>query len=99
VSPGPANVAAKVKSGPTERRRRIDGRRRRIWAGCGLTSAAFTVVIMKLVAEYLERSVHFARMAAEADDPDLKEQLLKQAAAYRKLAEKRAALLERPESN
>jgi hypothetical protein len=55
--------------------------------------------LMKLVAEYLERSVHFARMAAEADDPDLKEQLLKQAAAYRKLAEKRAALLERPESN
>ena len=54
---------------------------------------------MKLVAEYLERPVHFAHMAAEADDPDLKEQLLKQAAAYRKLAEKRAALLERPESN
>jgi hypothetical protein len=51
---------------------------------------------MKLVAEYLERSVHFARMAAEADDPDLKEQLLKQAAAYRKLAEKRAAFLGKP---
>jgi hypothetical protein len=56
---------------------------------------------MKLVAEYLERSVQFERMAAEADDPDLK-QLLEQATAYRKLAEKRAALLAkalRPESN
>ena len=57
---------------------------------------------MKLVAEYLERSVQFERMAAEADDPDLKQQLLEQATAYRKLAEKRAALLgkaPRPESN
>jgi hypothetical protein len=57
---------------------------------------------MKLVAEYLERVVHFERMAAEADDPNLKQQLLEQAAAYRKLAEKRAELLgksPRPESN
>ena len=57
---------------------------------------------MKLVAEYLERSVHFARMAAEADDPNLKERLLEQAAAYRKLAVKRAALLDKappPKSN
>src|SRR5262245_61616980 len=30
VSPGSANVATKIKSGPTERRRRIDRRRRRI---------------------------------------------------------------------
>src|SRR5262249_61817515 len=30
MGPGPANVAANVKSGPTERRRRIDWRRRRI---------------------------------------------------------------------
>jgi hypothetical protein len=51
---------------------------------------------MKLVAEYLERSVHFARLAADADDPNLKERLLEQAAAYRKLAEKRAALLGKP---
>src|SRR5262249_24465005 len=29
VTPGPANVAANIKSGPTERRRRIDGSRRR----------------------------------------------------------------------
>jgi hypothetical protein len=32
--------------------------------------------LMKLVAEYLERSVQFERMAAEADDPNLKQQLL-----------------------
>jgi hypothetical protein len=57
---------------------------------------------MKLVADYLERSVYFARMAAEADDPNLKERLLEQAAAYRKLAEERAAQLgkgPRPQSN
>src|SRR5262249_37294911 len=29
MGPGPANVAAKIKSGPTERRRRIDRRRGR----------------------------------------------------------------------
>jgi hypothetical protein len=41
-------------------------------------------------------------MAAEADDPNLKERLLEQAAAYQKLAEKRAALLGKappPKSN
>jgi hypothetical protein len=57
---------------------------------------------MKLVAEYLERSVQFERMAAEADDPNLKGQLLEQAAAYRKLAKERAAQLgkaPRPESD
>jgi hypothetical protein len=48
---------------------------------------------MKLIHEYLEHSVHFERMADEAADPALREQLLKQAAAYRKLAEKRAAQL------
>src|SRR5262245_32743601 len=30
MSPGPANVGANIKSGPTEWRRGIDGRRRRI---------------------------------------------------------------------
>jgi hypothetical protein len=44
VSPSPANVAAKIKSGPTERRRRIDRRRRRIGAGRALTSAAFAAI-------------------------------------------------------
>jgi len=48
---------------------------------------------MKLVAEYLEQAVRFNRMAAEATDPKLKESLEKQAAAYRKLADKRAAEL------
>jgi hypothetical protein len=48
---------------------------------------------MKLIHEYLEQSVQFERMAEEADNPTLREQLLKQAAAYRKLAEKRAAQL------
>ena len=48
---------------------------------------------MKLIQEYLEHSVQFERMADEADNPTLREQFLKQAAAYRKLAEKRAAEL------
>lgn len=48
---------------------------------------------MKLIHEYLEHSVQFERMADEADNPSLREQFLKQAVAYRKLAEKRAAEL------
>jgi hypothetical protein len=48
---------------------------------------------VKLVAEYLEEAIKFESMAAEATDPKLKEALLGQAAAYRKLADKRAAEL------
>jgi len=54
---------------------------------------------VKLVAEYLEQVVNFERMAAEATDPKLKESLKKQAEAYRKLAEKRAADLKLPPIN
>jgi hypothetical protein len=60
---------------------------------------------MKMIAEYLERALQFERMAAEEADALLKQQLLKQAADYRRLAEKRAALLaklpssEPPQSN
>ena len=57
------------------------------------------VANVKLVSEYLEQVVHFARMAAEATDPKLKESLRQQAAAYRKLAEKRAADLNLPPIN
>jgi hypothetical protein len=51
---------------------------------------------MKLITEYLERSVHFERMAAAPDNAAIKEQLLKQADDYRKLAEKRASQLGLP---
>jgi len=51
---------------------------------------------MQLIAEYLERAAHFERMAADEDDPNLKAQLAKQAADYRKLAEKRAKQLGLP---
>ena len=54
---------------------------------------------MKLVAEYLEQAVRFNRMAAEATDPKFKASLEKQAAAYRKLADKRAAKLNLPPVN
>jgi hypothetical protein len=54
---------------------------------------------VKLVAEYLEEASKFDRMAAEATDPVLKESLQKQAAAYRKLANKRTAALNLPPIN
>jgi hypothetical protein len=53
---------------------------------------------MKLVAEYLEDALKFERMAREATDPKLRDALQTQAAAYRKLANKRAAELELPAS-
>jgi hypothetical protein len=54
---------------------------------------------MKLVSEYLEQAVHFQRMAAEATDPKLRESFEKQAAAYRRLAEKRAVRFNLPPVN
>jgi hypothetical protein len=46
---------------------------------------------MKLIVEYLEHAIQFERMADEADSATLREQFMQQAAAYRKLAAKRAA--------
>jgi len=51
---------------------------------------------MKLVTEYLERSIHFERMTAERDNAAIKEQLLKRAVEYQKLAENRASQLGLP---
>ena len=45
---------------------------------------------MKLLTEYLERAVSLERLAASEQDSNFKTQLLNQAAAYRKLAAKRA---------
>jgi hypothetical protein len=45
---------------------------------------------MKMVAEYLEKALHFEQMAEAEKNIDLKAQLLEQAKAYRKLAAKRA---------
>jgi hypothetical protein len=50
--------------------------------------------IMKMIAEYLEHAITFERMASETDDPALREQLIRQASEYRKLAEERADRLE-----
>jgi ABC-type Zn uptake system ZnuABC Zn-binding protein ZnuA len=44
---------------------------------------------MKMLAEYLDTAIKFEQMAAEKD-PKLKADFEKQAAAYRKCAEKRA---------
>ena len=45
---------------------------------------------MKMLAEYLENAINFEKMEADEKDPKLRERFAKQAAAYRKLAEKRA---------
>jgi hypothetical protein len=45
---------------------------------------------MKLLTEYLDRAVSLERLAAGEQDSTFKDQLLNQAAAYRKLAAKRA---------
>lgn len=45
---------------------------------------------MKLLAEYIERATSLERLAASEQDSSFKSQLLNQAAAYRKLAVRRA---------
>ena len=45
---------------------------------------------MKMLTEYLERATSLEAMAANEPDSTFKADLLKQAAAYRKLAAKRA---------
>jgi hypothetical protein len=45
---------------------------------------------MKLLAEYLDRAVTLERLAGDEHDSKFKTDLLKQAAAYRKLASRRA---------
>jgi hypothetical protein len=45
---------------------------------------------MKLLTEYLERAVNLERLAASEQDSTFKTELLNQAAAYRKLAARRA---------
>jgi hypothetical protein len=45
---------------------------------------------MKLLTEYLERAVSLERLAAGEADTTFRTELLNQAAAYRKLAAKRA---------
>ena len=51
---------------------------------------------MKMIAEYLEHALQFERMGSEATDTALKESMLKQSAAYRKLAEDRAKRMSLP---
>jgi hypothetical protein len=45
---------------------------------------------LKLLTEYLDRAISLERLAAGEQDSTFKAQLLDQAAAYRKLAAKRA---------
>ncbi|MHB8268805.1 hypothetical protein [Bradyrhizobium sp.] len=48
---------------------------------------------MQKLAEYLENAQQFERLAADEPNPAIKDQFKKQAAAYRKLAERRARFL------
>jgi hypothetical protein len=48
------------------------------------------MALMKMVAEYLEKALHFEQLAAAEKDPKLKASLIKQGEAYRKLASKHA---------
>jgi hypothetical protein len=45
---------------------------------------------MKLLTEYLERAVNLERLATNEPDSKFRAELLNQAAAYRKMAAKRA---------
>jgi hypothetical protein len=45
---------------------------------------------MEMVAEYLEKALHFEQMADRESNQELKARLLDQAKAYRKLAADRA---------
>ena len=48
---------------------------------------------MRLLTEYLERAVHFEKLADQETDPNLKTKMLDQAKSYRRLAAKRAKQL------
>jgi hypothetical protein len=45
---------------------------------------------MKTIAEYLEHALQFERFAAREENPKIKAEFEKQAAAYRKIAVERA---------
>ncbi len=64
----------------------------------GATASARTeeLFAMKLVTEYLGDAANFEQLAAQESDPAKKEQLLQQAAAYHRLAVKRAKALGLP---
>jgi hypothetical protein len=49
---------------------------------------------MQRLADYLECARQFARLAAEETNPQIKAQFEEQAAAYEKLAQRRAAFLQ-----
>jgi hypothetical protein len=49
--------------------------------------------MMKLLTEYIERALHFERLAAEETNSKFKDELHRQAEAYRKLAAEQAKKL------
>jgi hypothetical protein len=51
---------------------------------------------VKMISEYLEHALQFEKMAQDETDALLREQMLKQAEAYRKLAGERAKRLDLP---
>jgi len=60
------------------------------------SATALLASAMKMIAEYLECALQFERWTGDTDDASLKQQFLKQAAEYRKLAEQRAVEISMP---
>ena len=60
------------------------------------TSGGGGTNLVKMIAEYLEHALQFERMAKDETDAALRDSLLKQAQAYRKLATERAERLGLP---
>jgi hypothetical protein len=57
----------------------------------GNSAYSISMTAIKLLTEHLERAISLERLAADEQDPQFKDALLGQAAAYRKLAAKRAS--------
>jgi hypothetical protein len=51
------------------------------------------VLVVKMLAEYLDHALEFERMSSRESDPRVRAQLEQQALAYRKLAAARAKKL------
>ena len=74
----------------------IEIRTARSFCALPVQSSALRTDRMKLLTEYLADAVKFERLARSEQNPALKAQLEKQAAAYRKLAPERAEKLGMP---
>lgn len=87
-SPARPSEPCPARSSCRERRWKSLPRRSCCWVGAKLRRPAGRS--MKMLAEYLDMAMKFERMAANENNPTLKKEFERQAAGFRKLAEKRA---------